>query len=329
MSTTSGTALDTGEELGAIATIRRGVHFSPELKDGIGGTLVLAVLASIGQVVVPVAVQQTLDHGLNGPGGPDVGVRRADGRRGGGRDRADRLGVVPDDHAAVHHLRARPGHAADQGVPARARPAAAHPEHRAARRPGLAGDQRRRPGQPVPGLRRPAVRRQRRADAGRDRRDGVLQLAARDRGLGLLRAAVPVAALLPAPALRGLRRRAQPGRRACCPRSPSRSSAPRSCGPTPSRTAPRRASTTRSTSTRRPAPAPRASPRSRSPSAASRPAWPTPACSSSASGSASPATSPPARCWRSRSWSRCSSARCRWAPRSSPTPRTRSPAGAG
>ncbi len=33
------------------------------------------------------------------------------------------------------------------------------------------------------------------------------------------------------------------------------------------------------------------------------------------------------RCWPSRSWSRCSSARCRWAPRSSPTPRTPSPAG--
>ena len=33
----------------------------------------LALIASVGQVVVPVAVQQTIDHGLNGPGGPDVG----------------------------------------------------------------------------------------------------------------------------------------------------------------------------------------------------------------------------------------------------------------
>ena len=32
----------------------------------------LAVLASVGQVIVPIAVQQTLDRGLNGPGGPDV-----------------------------------------------------------------------------------------------------------------------------------------------------------------------------------------------------------------------------------------------------------------
>ncbi len=64
--------MDTGEEMAALETIRRGVHFSPELKEGFRGTLVLAVLASLGQVVVPIAVQQTLDRGLNGPGGPDV-----------------------------------------------------------------------------------------------------------------------------------------------------------------------------------------------------------------------------------------------------------------
>jgi ATP-binding cassette, subfamily B, bacterial len=68
----SGTVMTTGEELGAIETIRRGVHHSPELREGIGVTLVLAVLASAGQVVVPVAVQQTLDRGLNAPGGPDL-----------------------------------------------------------------------------------------------------------------------------------------------------------------------------------------------------------------------------------------------------------------
>ncbi len=66
------TALETGEEMPAMQTIRRGVHYSPELKEGIGGTLLLALLASLGQVVVPVAVQQTLDRGLSAPGGPDV-----------------------------------------------------------------------------------------------------------------------------------------------------------------------------------------------------------------------------------------------------------------
>jgi ATP-binding cassette, subfamily B, bacterial len=69
---TSGTRMDTGEELRALETIRRGVRHSPELKEGIAGTLVLAVLASAGQVVVPIAVQQTLDRGLGNPAGPDV-----------------------------------------------------------------------------------------------------------------------------------------------------------------------------------------------------------------------------------------------------------------
>jgi ATP-binding cassette subfamily B protein len=69
---TSGTAMDTGEDIAAIQTIRLGVQVSPELKEGLAGTLALAVLASVGQVIVPIVVQQTLDRGLNGPGGPDV-----------------------------------------------------------------------------------------------------------------------------------------------------------------------------------------------------------------------------------------------------------------
>ncbi|MGN6577304.1 MAG: ABC transporter ATP-binding protein [Nocardioides sp.] len=69
----SGTLLDTGESISAWQTIRRGVELSPELKAGIGGTLVLAVLATLGRVVVPIAVQQTLDRGLGASGGPDLG----------------------------------------------------------------------------------------------------------------------------------------------------------------------------------------------------------------------------------------------------------------
>ncbi|GAB4007484.1 ABC transporter ATP-binding protein [Nocardioides ultimimeridianus] len=65
--------LQTGEDLGALETIRRGIHHSPELTRGMGVTLLLAVLASVGQVVVPVAVQQTIDHGLHGADGPDLG----------------------------------------------------------------------------------------------------------------------------------------------------------------------------------------------------------------------------------------------------------------
>ena len=72
MSTTVTTALDSGEEIAALETIRRGVRVSPELRDGLGVTIALAVVASLGQVVVPVAVQQTLDRGLGAAGGPDV-----------------------------------------------------------------------------------------------------------------------------------------------------------------------------------------------------------------------------------------------------------------
>jgi ABC-type multidrug transport system fused ATPase/permease subunit len=64
--------MDSGEDIGAMETIRRGMEISPELKEGFGVTLVLAVIASCGQVVVPIAVQQTLDRGLAGEGGPDV-----------------------------------------------------------------------------------------------------------------------------------------------------------------------------------------------------------------------------------------------------------------
>jgi len=67
-----GTAMDSGDDIAAMETIRRGVEVSPELKEGIGGTLLLALVASVGQVVVPIVVQQTLDRGLNGPDGPDV-----------------------------------------------------------------------------------------------------------------------------------------------------------------------------------------------------------------------------------------------------------------
>jgi ATP-binding cassette, subfamily B, bacterial len=67
-----GTVMDSGEDIAALDTIRRGIAVSPELTEGIRGTLALAVVASLGQVIVPVVVQQTLDHGLSSKGGPDV-----------------------------------------------------------------------------------------------------------------------------------------------------------------------------------------------------------------------------------------------------------------
>jgi ATP-binding cassette subfamily B protein len=56
----------------AWGTVRRGLAMSPELRAGLGGTLVLALAATVGRVVVPVAVQQGIDRGLRAPGGPDL-----------------------------------------------------------------------------------------------------------------------------------------------------------------------------------------------------------------------------------------------------------------
>ncbi len=53
-------------------TVRRGLELSPELRSGLRITLMLAGLATIGRIVVPFAVQQTIDRGLLAPGGPRV-----------------------------------------------------------------------------------------------------------------------------------------------------------------------------------------------------------------------------------------------------------------
>ena len=71
--TASGSSMDSGEQSSARRTIARGIELSPELKEGLAGTLVLAVLSTVGRIVIPVAVQQTLDKGVNAPGGPDLG----------------------------------------------------------------------------------------------------------------------------------------------------------------------------------------------------------------------------------------------------------------
>ncbi len=71
--TSTGTSMDTGESISALRTIARGIELSPELKEGIRGTMVFAVLSTVGRIVVPVSVQQTLDKGVNAPAGPDIG----------------------------------------------------------------------------------------------------------------------------------------------------------------------------------------------------------------------------------------------------------------
>ena len=65
-------AISVTSSLGVVATLRRGIQVSPELVAGVGVTLVLALLSACGRVLVPVAVQQTIDSGVLAAGGPDV-----------------------------------------------------------------------------------------------------------------------------------------------------------------------------------------------------------------------------------------------------------------
>ncbi|WP_052091641.1 ABC transporter ATP-binding protein [Modestobacter caceresii] len=60
----------------ATATLRRGLRMMPEFRQGLPATFTLALIATAGRVVVPIAVQQTLDRGLGAPGGPDIDLVR-------------------------------------------------------------------------------------------------------------------------------------------------------------------------------------------------------------------------------------------------------------
>ena len=119
---------------GAWATLRRGLALSPEFRAGLPVTLLLAFGATVGRVLVPIAVQQTIDNGLLGAGraGPGPGARgRAAGR---GRHRARRRSArLPAQRPAVPDHRERPGHPAGARLPPRARPVGADPERRAPR----------------------------------------------------------------------------------------------------------------------------------------------------------------------------------------------------
>ncbi|NUR90707.1 MAG: ABC transporter ATP-binding protein, partial [Nonomuraea sp.] len=55
----------------ALGVIRRGLSLTPEFRKGLAVTLMLAVVATVGKIIVPVAVQQTIDTGLK-TGTPDL-----------------------------------------------------------------------------------------------------------------------------------------------------------------------------------------------------------------------------------------------------------------
>ncbi|MEU5989352.1 ABC transporter ATP-binding protein [Spirillospora sp. NPDC047418] len=61
---------------GAISTLRRGLRLSPEFSAGLTVTLLLALVSTAGRVVVPIAVQQTIDKGIGREGGPDIAFIR-------------------------------------------------------------------------------------------------------------------------------------------------------------------------------------------------------------------------------------------------------------
>ncbi|MDX6203596.1 MAG: ATP-binding cassette, subfamily bacterial, partial [Frankiales bacterium] len=61
---------------GSWATLRRGVAMTPEFRKGLGFTVLLTLLATAGRVVVPIAVQQIIDRGIQGSGGPDLPLIR-------------------------------------------------------------------------------------------------------------------------------------------------------------------------------------------------------------------------------------------------------------
>jgi ATP-binding cassette, subfamily B, bacterial len=63
------------DERGAFATLAHALRLTPEFREGLTVTLLLALTATAGRVVVPVAVQQTLDRGLIGPE-PDLALVR-------------------------------------------------------------------------------------------------------------------------------------------------------------------------------------------------------------------------------------------------------------
>lgn len=57
---------------GAWNTIRDGLALSPELRRGLAGTIAIAIVATAGRVVVPIAIQQIIDSGF-GDAGVDMG----------------------------------------------------------------------------------------------------------------------------------------------------------------------------------------------------------------------------------------------------------------
>ncbi len=200
-------------------------RYSPELGEGFRWTLLLAVLGTAGRVVVPIAVQQTLDRGINGPSGVDLVLRLQ-------MAVAAALAIVLTG-VWSYFMTARLFTASERGLATLRIKAFRHvhdlplltqnTERRGALVSRVTSDVDQVSQFLVFGgvfgiISVGQV-------AARDRGDALLLMAADHPGVGLLPAAVPLAALLPASAL-GRLRRSYAARSARCSRpSPSRSSA--------------------------------------------------------------------------------------------------------
>jgi putative ABC transport system ATP-binding protein len=63
--------------MGAVAVVRRGLAVSPELRQGLGVTVGLALVGAFGRVLIPVLTQQVIDRGIDpgdGAGNVDMGL---------------------------------------------------------------------------------------------------------------------------------------------------------------------------------------------------------------------------------------------------------------
>ena len=66
--------IESGQGRSTWETLKRGVELSPEIRRGIGVTIALAVLSTVGKLLVPFVVQRTTDEGILAAGGPDAGI---------------------------------------------------------------------------------------------------------------------------------------------------------------------------------------------------------------------------------------------------------------
>jgi len=67
--------IEATSELGVLGTLREGLRLSPAIRKGLGVTLALAAVATLGRLVVPFTVQQATDHGIVGETDPGLVVQ--------------------------------------------------------------------------------------------------------------------------------------------------------------------------------------------------------------------------------------------------------------